>query len=107
MLGRVVDPGEPLWLPEDQDKAIAWMAYLAELAAEAADGRCPRGHKMDEWVHPENGRPLRNKPYVGETVECLACKEVADQQDDAKREGRDKLWHHTVLVPFNPDRDYG
>ncbi|MEU9405032.1 hypothetical protein AB0E08_04890 [Streptomyces sp. NPDC048281] len=79
-LGRVVAEGEPLWLPEDRDWALA-------LAAVEAD-TCPDcGQPWSEATAEEN-----EFGYRAELVRCHACTAsaaavTAYQDKGGKREG--------------------
>lgn len=65
LLGRIQQPGEPYFLPEDRAKLLALWAWQAE--------HCPScGQRRSEW-YDENGIELRDPPFeVAETV-CPPC----------------------------------
>jgi hypothetical protein len=65
-LGRVVEPGEPLWLAEDTEWVLAWQAYR--------DGLCSGcGHPMEESFDPDNA-----ERYATHRLRCYACAAVAN-----------------------------
>lgn len=66
-LGRVVEPGEPLWLDEDRDYALA----LHWLEAETCSG-C--GQPRSESTAIENDGGYRIEP-----IRCHACAAMARQ----------------------------
>lgn len=69
-MGRVQRPGEPLWLPDDIDVALA---YFAEKAME-----CPGcGRSRDETMDPQAEGRFRAK-----SMRCFACQA---QQVEADR----------------------
>lgn len=57
-------PGEPLFLQEDTDLALAWQAELA--------GMCQCGHSLEESTSPEN-----EGAYKASGIRCHACAEQA------------------------------
>lgn len=57
--GRVVRPGEPMWLDDDQDKAIAYMLLEGELC-----GQCHTAFR--EWDADTDA-------YIVEAKRCLGC----------------------------------
>jgi hypothetical protein len=59
--GRVVQPGEPYWLPDDVDLALAWQHEVAMTC-----GGC--GHPLDETSEAANARA-----YIAESITCQAC----------------------------------
>lgn len=64
-LGRVVAPGEPLWLPEDRWWALALL--------EAEDGVCGDcGQPLAEALSPES-----EFQYDAEVVRCHGCAAAA------------------------------
>jgi len=64
-LGRVVQPGEPLWLPDDR----TWALALAEVeAGECSDCR----HPVDESMDAEN-----EFAYEAHWGVCHACRAAA------------------------------
>jgi putative lipase involved disintegration of autophagic bodies len=72
-MGRVVRPGEPLWLPEDR----AWALALLEVEADA----CPECRQpWHEATDPKN-----EFGYSAEVIRCHACttssKAVKAKQD--------------------------
>lgn len=73
-LGRVVGPGEPLWLEEDR----AWALALAQVEAEQCPG-C--GQPLAETTDPG-----AQYAYQAKITRCHACAAVA-------REGRDFAEH--------------
>ncbi|WNI16906.1 hypothetical protein [Actinacidiphila sp. ITFR-21] len=64
-MGRVVQPGEPLWLPDDR----AWALALAQVEAD----RCPDcGTEWGDATAPEN-----EFEFDAEVIRCHACKASA------------------------------
>lgn len=78
-------PGEPLWLPEDRDKAIAY-----EIAAREACGTC--GSREQDFLDAD-GRPLDPPRLMAEVQDCPGCAERTkgslDLQEDARRAAGD------------------
>ena len=78
-LGRPMPgPGEPMWLPEDVDKAIAWQRDK--------NARCNDcGTRRDEWWD-ERGFPLTQPRWTVTTRRCPGCEkaELHDMAEDAK-----------------------
>lgn len=59
--GRVVEPGEPLWLPEDRDIVLGWFEYRRTL--------CPGcGLPRDET----HGGEFMHA-FTAEVTRCQAC----------------------------------
>lgn len=88
ILGRVVKPGEALWLPEDLEWAIAYEDYLASLCAGCATPR-------SVW---EGLRPGQDLPFVGVTKSCRGCEEKYDTEQEIPEEER-KPFRQVVMVP--------
>jgi len=93
-LGRVVQQGEPLWLPEDR----AWALALLEVEADA----CPDcGQPWSQATAPEN-----EFAYKADLLMCHACatsaKTVRAHQD--KRGSTDGLHVHLIKRPTNDGR---
>lgn len=82
-LGRVVEPGEPLWLIEDTELELAWQAWREDA--------CPGcGHPRSETFDPDNaGR------YVSHRLRCHACA-VIDEARDNKSIDRAGLYVHAT-----------
>lgn len=77
-LGRVVEPGEPLWTAEDRDWAVALLTYEADL--------CPGcGHPRAESMHPG----AEFDTYTAEARRCHACVAVAHSSDRYTQPGAD------------------
>lgn len=68
--GRVVAPGEPLWLPADMDLALAF-----KREQDTACGGC--GQPIDESTDPKNARRYRAHEKT-----CYGCA-VIDWRRDA------------------------
>lgn len=60
-LGRVVEPGEPLWLEDDTESALAWMQYLGTLCSGC-------GHPATETMNEADDGAWEAVP-----VHCFAC----------------------------------
>ena len=71
-LGRVPKPGEPYWLDDDQDKALAFVAERAKVCPDCAT-------RPEEWAEDEYA-------YVADTYVCPGC-EVLDMEREQLREG--------------------
>lgn len=88
------EPGEPLWLDDDQDKVNAYLKLERTL--------CPRcGTAEADWVHPGTKRLLEEPKWEPTTFRCHGCatlglaeKEVPDREVGVR----------VVLVPWR-DRD--
>jgi hypothetical protein len=94
-LGRVPGPGEPLWLEDDQDKALRFEQYLEEQAI----GQCPSCHThRDDWTDPETGRNLVEPAWEVAVVECPGCRRLADRSRDLGKSG-DTDGRRVVLQP--------
>lgn len=65
-------PGEPLWTPDDAEKALAWVEHLRAEAA-AVCGRC--GTRRSDWVD-EQGRRWVEPAWLVETETCPGCEAV-------------------------------
>jgi hypothetical protein len=63
--GRVVEPGEPLWLPDDTEVAIGFEQWVAAV--------CPNCglHRLD-WEHEHD------ETFKGRIETCFGCVELAD-----------------------------
>lgn len=86
--GPVPAPGEPLWLPEDLEWAVAYERFKASRC-----GGC--GTHRDEW--PDD--PNAPDPYVTERDRCPGCHALAQEDEDIQNEGHDALAMRAVLVP--------
>jgi hypothetical protein len=79
-MGRVVGPGEPLWLPEDRAWALALLAVEADACPEC-------GQPWDESADPA---AADDAGYVAELHRCHACataaRKVAAHQQDPRAE---------------------
>lgn len=91
--GRVVEPGEALWLPEDTEAAIGFEQWSSQLC-----GGCGL-HRLD-W--PEE----RSETWKGTITTCFGCVELADTKagipkdvSDARRQSM-----RIYLVP-RPERE--
>lgn len=92
-------PGEPMWLPDDRDLALAW-----QRDHNARCGDC--GMRRDEFVD-EIGRKLRKPKWKVASRRCPAC-EAAELHDKhrAAEVGEDKaqlIGMKTVFVPADAD----
>jgi hypothetical protein len=76
--------GEPQWLPEDRQAALAWQAEQ--------NIRCNRcGHPKDETMDPANV-----KRWGAEYRTCYACDAIARAQDRST-EGRGPVAHSQAV----------
>lgn len=67
-LGRVVLPGESLWLDEDREKMRALWIDEAE--------RCPTCGVHESEIADEKGYPLNPPHVIPETHRCYVCEEA-------------------------------
>ena len=87
-MGRVVGPGEPLWLPEDR----AWALALLEVEADC----CPECRQpWDEATDPAN-----EEAYRADLIRCHACTTSAQavrayQDKGGRAEGLHVRLEHT------------
>jgi hypothetical protein len=92
------------WSEDDQDKALAYLGFLAEQRAATCRG-C--GTRRDEWINPKTGRRYRNPPYLAEVVECPGCAEIEGAEEALKGDPHRRS-KHVHLLPFvetGPDDD--
>ena len=66
-MGRVVEPGQPQWLPEDVDLALEW-------AAEQSVRHNGCGHPLDETT--DIAADERQGRYKVRKLRCWACYET-------------------------------
>lgn len=66
-LGRVVAPGEPVWLDADRDKAVWWLIHQRQACPEC-------GTRAEEWSDDPDA-------YVPEPHHCRGCEVAAQGQD--------------------------
>lgn len=64
-LGRVVEPGEPVWDEDDRDVALGYTLWISGVC-----GSCGL-HRLD-WEHE------RDETWKGTIVTCFGCVELAD-----------------------------
>jgi hypothetical protein len=89
VLGRPLPaPGEPLWLPEDLEWAIAYERRLASIC-----GGC--GTRREDW---EGLGPEDPEPFVSITDRCPGCYEIALGDKDIPEDER-SLGARSVLLP--------
>jgi len=69
-MGRVREPGEPEWLPEDRAKALEWLVF-----DQTRCSGCGRHHH--EW-QDDNGKELRDLPFAPTPVYCATCHMLED-----------------------------
>lgn len=99
--GRIVGPGEPLWLDDDRATALAYRKWLREDEAT----RCPRCRTREsDWIDPESGRPLRDPLWEAVIRECAGCAEAVDVEGDMTDEQR-RDGAHVIFRPFDPDHE--
>lgn len=85
------------WSDDDQDKAIAALAY--EFERDAA--RCPSCHTARaDWVD-EDGRDLAVPAWAARVSTCPGCARVAAAQDLIPDDER--AWKRVVLEPASGD----
>jgi hypothetical protein len=89
-LGRIVTDGEPYWLPDDTEKALAWRQYEAERCVEC------RTHR-DDWVD-EHGHPLAFPKYRYGQKRCHGC-EKRDAFEKSQPKNARRSWIRTALFP--------
>lgn len=88
-LGRAPAPGEPAWLDDDQDKALAYQARLHEAEADRASS-CPScGTLAEDWIDPDSGMRLARPKWIVELEECPGCRvieaELGQLDEDRRR----------------------
>jgi hypothetical protein len=93
--GRVVEPGEPLWLPDDTEVAIGFEQWVAAV--------CPNCglHRLD-WEHEHD------ETFKGRIETCFGCVELADTRRSIPEKTADdrKMALRVYLVPRSqPERD--
>ena len=59
-----------MWLDDDQDKVLAWLAAKAAVCPEC-------GTREGDWVDPE-GRWRPDPTYEATTIRCYGCVAVAE-----------------------------
>jgi hypothetical protein len=97
------------WTPDDQDKAIAYVAFL-EQAAEHRAHACPRcGTEPEDWIEVESGRRLARPRWIVETgEECPGCavvdSEMAQIDEEARRYVTPRL-RESTSADFEEDVD--
>lgn len=85
-MGRVVAPGEPLWLPEDR----AWALALAEVEKDS----CPDcGQPWSEASKVEN-----EYAYKAELLRCHACATGARTAHHFQESGGDPKGLHVAIA---------
>lgn len=75
-LGRVVAKGEPLWLDEDRDWALA----LLEVEADRCDG-CGQQRSESMSIEADSG-------YRAEKARCHSCKAIAEASERWADDGK-------------------
>jgi hypothetical protein len=65
--GRVPAAGEPLWLPEDRDTAVAFELWSSQVC-----GGC--------GLHPLDWPDEQSETYKGRISTCHGCREMADSR---------------------------
>ncbi len=94
-LGRVVGPGEPLWLESDQDKAVQYEQWLIE----QVEAMCPNCHtSQDDWTDPATGRPVPDPPWETAVLECPGCRRLAAREEKLREDG-DTAGRRVILRP--------
>lgn len=91
-LGRVVGDGEPMWLDDDQSKALAFEAEISKVCV-----LC--GTRREEWDPEDGGDEFA---YVAKAERCPGCETLADARENVP-EDADTKGVHWRLVPFDPD----
>lgn len=101
LLGRVVEPGEPLWLDSDRAEALAYMNHLDVERAE----RCPDcGTKPEDWVD-ERGRDLAEPALIVDisaVTSCPGCKAVEAARNQHTENGHDVSKARISIVHASP-----
>lgn len=88
LLGRVPEPGEPLWLPRDLDEALAWQAEQ--------DAACPGcGHPVDQAWDPD-----RVNDWEAEARNCWACAASARKSKQLQDGDTDGVY---IVTSFDPE----
>ncbi len=87
------------WLPDDQDKALAYEYHLA--AEEAAV--CPGcGTRHEDWHDPDTDRLLMNPVWEPHTYECEGCKRLAATTLETAPPDDDRVAHAAHKVALRP-----
>ncbi len=89
LLGRPIPgPGEPLWLPQDLDEALAWQVEV--------DSQCPGcGHPVDRAWDPD-----RINDWVPEVRHCWACAATARKAKQLRDGDTDGVF---VITSYDPE----
>lgn len=95
-LGRVVGPGDPLWLPDDTDKVLAFRRWERDL--------CPRCATREKDWFGDDGEPLVPAPLEAVLRRCPGCAEVGRLQSFAQDQKLDMNGAYVALDAFDPDR---
>jgi len=78
------------WPASSRTAALAWSMDQRKRDAEKAVAQSKAcrgcGTNPDDWTDDE-GMPLRDKPFVGEIVECWGCVAVQDARDEIGKIG--------------------
>jgi hypothetical protein len=75
-----VADGEPLWLEDDQEIVMAWLAERAETCPGCGQLRA----ESQAVVKDENGRTRQLHLYEAERVECFGCRSISVAAGDDK-----------------------
>lgn len=88
--------GPQEWTDGDRAAALGWLLDQ--------HSRCPNcGTYEDEW-RGENKRPKVPPPYVPDTVRCLGCEALQQEQEEVARvgqKGRPQKGVRVILRPFD------
>jgi hypothetical protein len=85
-MGRAVQPGEPLWLDEDRDWALA----LAEVEA----GACPDCGQ--DWEQASD--PANESRWGAQLARCHACAAAARAVTSHEKDGGDMRGLHVHII---------
>lgn len=67
------------WDPDDQDKTLIYLMRES--------GRCSGcGTFIDEWIDPNEGKPLDPPPYVPEALRCMGCLTLSELREESGSE---------------------
>lgn len=85
------------WSPDDQDKALAWVALQ-----NATCSAC--GTREEEWDPARGGD---RHAYVADARRCAGCEALAQAQRQMNAEHPDELGIRLGLVPNTDDEEEG
>jgi hypothetical protein len=92
-LGRVVEAGEPQWLPEDRDRALWWLIHDREV--------CPScGTRPSDWDEAGGGDL---QAYRAEVAGCRGCQVRAGAEEQFEKARKEYPRGSYVRLVRNPE----